>query len=249
MNVEKSHKGACVCQCFSLFIQAWEEIWSLTPILDTVIIEVSAVKELSLRRYIIHWEHRGPNICHEWIGRIYSDTEFYIGWTIASYLNMKVLMHGSKLAAACNLISFRLLACFMLWTAPAHVPIPLQGSHIILNNAVFICNDSLFLVLAVALSCLLQNKAHATVATRHVPCGLWNMNYQKWENICHVGLWGILYGWVYKVYKKLKIAESLIIWLHFWHATKELLQGQMCKIKKKQPSPEMWLIGFLKGAT
>ena len=85
--------------------------------------------QLSLRRYIIHWEHRGPNICHEWIGRIYSDTEFYIGWTIASYLNMKVLMHGSKLAAACNLISFRLLACFMLWTAPAHVPIPLQGSQ------------------------------------------------------------------------------------------------------------------------
>ena len=36
--------------------------------------------QLSLRRYIIHWEHRGPNICH---GPIYSDTEFYIGWTIA----------------------------------------------------------------------------------------------------------------------------------------------------------------------
>ena len=59
----------------------------MTPQLDTDIIQVSSVKELSLRGdplglYRTHGEI-GPTVTH-------GDAEFYIGET--SYLNMKVLI-------------------------------------------------------------------------------------------------------------------------------------------------------------
>ena len=47
MNVEKSHKSACVCPIFFTSLRRLPE--SFTPQLDTVIIEVSSVKGLSLR--------------------------------------------------------------------------------------------------------------------------------------------------------------------------------------------------------
>ena len=58
------------------------------------------------------------------------------------------------------------------------------------NNAVFICNESLFIVSA-ATECI-PIKAHAVVATQHMPCGLSNTDYRIWENISHVALWEIL---------------------------------------------------------
>ena len=35
-------------------------------------------------------------------------------------------------------------------------------------------------------------RAHVAVATQHMHCGLSNMDYRIWENICHVALWEIL---------------------------------------------------------
>jgi len=55
----------------------------------------------------------------------------------------------------------------------------------LVNNAVFIRNESLF-VSAVATS------AFQLEHTQRMPCRLWNTDYRIWENISHVGLWGIL---------------------------------------------------------
>jgi len=47
--LKKATKVHVYVQCFSLFSKPERTSWSLTPQLDTVIIEVSSVKELSLR--------------------------------------------------------------------------------------------------------------------------------------------------------------------------------------------------------
>jgi len=47
--LRKATKVHVYVQCFSLFSKPGRTSWSLTPQLDTVIIEVSSVKGLSLR--------------------------------------------------------------------------------------------------------------------------------------------------------------------------------------------------------
>ena len=54
----------------------------------------------------------------------------------------------------------------------------------LVNSAVFIRNESIFIVSAVATPI----KAHAAVATQHMPS---NTDYRIWENISHVALWEI----------------------------------------------------------
>ena len=57
-------------------------------------------------------------------------------------------------------------------------------------NAIFIHNKSLNVVSAVA-ECI-PIKAHAAVATQHMPCELSNTDHRIWENISHVALRKIL---------------------------------------------------------
>ena len=61
--------------------------WSLTPQLDTVIIEVSSVKGLSLRGNALRLCKAKHLPLMNWT---YGDTRFYSGKT--SYLNVKVLI-------------------------------------------------------------------------------------------------------------------------------------------------------------
>ena len=86
MNVEKSHKSDTHVQCFSHFSKPERTSWSLTPQLDTAIMEVSSVKELSLRGNPLRLYRAKHLPLMNWT---YGDTEFYSGQT--SYLNMKVL--------------------------------------------------------------------------------------------------------------------------------------------------------------
>ena len=51
-----------------------------------------------------------------------------------------------------------------------------RNNHKSVNNAVFIRNESLFVVSAAATSALIPIKAHAAVATQHMPCRLSNTN-------------------------------------------------------------------------
>ena len=60
----------------------------------------------------------------------------------------------------------------------------------LVNNAVFIRNESLFIVSAAATSAFQLEHT----PTQHMPCGLSNMDYQIRENICHVALWEILWA-------------------------------------------------------
>ena len=62
------------------------------------------------------------------------------------------------------------------------------------NNAIFICNESLFVVSAAATSAFQLIKAHAAVAMQHMPCGLSNTDPWIWENISHVALRGNTIG-------------------------------------------------------
>ena len=61
------------------------------------------------------------------------------------------------------LISFRLSAHFQLLMVPAHIPIslPVEKSTVsLVNNAVFICNESLFFVSVVATIAFNQSTRH-----------------------------------------------------------------------------------------
>jgi len=61
---------------FQLFFKPERTLWSLTPQRDTVIIEVSSVKGLSLRGNPLRLYRAKHLPLMNWT---YSDTEFYIG--------------------------------------------------------------------------------------------------------------------------------------------------------------------------
>jgi len=75
--LRKATKVHVYIQCFSLFSKPERTSWSLTPHLDTVIFEVSSVKELSLRGNTLrlYWAKHFPLM--NWT---YGDTGLYIGW-------------------------------------------------------------------------------------------------------------------------------------------------------------------------
>ena len=83
----KSHKSALVVQCFSFLSKPERTYWSLTPQLDTVVIEISLVKALRLRGNLRR--SYMTRCLPSWNGT-YGDTGFYSGQT--SYLALKVLV-------------------------------------------------------------------------------------------------------------------------------------------------------------
>ena len=54
--------------------------------------------------------------------------------------------------------------------------------HKSVNNAAFIRNESSICCFSSGYECI-PIKAHTTVATQHMPCGLSNTDYRIWENI------------------------------------------------------------------
>ena len=104
-------------------------------------------------------------------------------------------MRSTKVVARAYLISFRLLGFFLaLDSTSTRIAPSTSGRKYreVVNNAVFIRNESLFVVLAAATSAFPGIKAPAAVATQHIPCGLSNTDHRIWKNISHVPLWEIL---------------------------------------------------------
>ena len=86
MNEWKATKCMCMSNVLACLSKPERTYWSLTPQLDTVIIEESSVKVLSLRGN--PWRlYRAKHLPSQ--NGTYGDTGFYSGQS--SYLDMKVL--------------------------------------------------------------------------------------------------------------------------------------------------------------
>ena len=66
--------------------------------------------------------------------------------------------------------------------------------HKLLNKAVFIRNESLFFVSAAATNAFQLEHTPRLLRMQRMPQGLSNTDYRIWENISHIGLWGILWA-------------------------------------------------------
>ena len=101
-------------------------------------------------------------------------------------------MRSTKVVAACIFNELQAAGLFLaLDGTSTHTDPSTSGRKYrkLVNNAIFIRNESSFVVSAAA-ECI-PIKAHAAVATQHMPCGLSNTDYRIWENI-HVALREIL---------------------------------------------------------
>ena len=95
-------------------------------------------------------------------------------------------MRSSKVIAACIFNKLQAVGLFLAFDgASTHTDLFTSGKKYckLVNNAVFICNESY--------KCI-PIRAHAMVATKRMPQELSIKDYRTWENISHVGLWGIL---------------------------------------------------------
>ena len=95
-------------------------------------------------------------------------------------------MHSSKVIAACIFNELQAVGLFLAFgSVSAHTDLYTSGKKYckLVNNAVFICNKSY--------KCI-PIRAHAAVAKKRMPQELSIKDYRIWENISHVGLWGIL---------------------------------------------------------
>ena len=98
-------------------------------------------------------------------------------------------MRSTKVVAACIFNELQAAGLFLALDGTSTCTDPSTSERKyckLVNNAVFIRNEGLFVVSAAATSAL-QLKH-----TQHMPCGLLNTDYRIWENICHVALWEIL---------------------------------------------------------
>ena len=106
-------------------------------------------------------------------------------------------MRGSKVVAACIFNELQAVGLFLAFDGASMRTDPFTSGKKYrkpVNNAVFIRNKSLFIVSAAATSAFQFSRAHVAVATQPMPWGLSNTDYRIWENISHVGLWGILWA-------------------------------------------------------
>ena len=104
-------------------------------------------------------------------------------------------MRGSKVVAAWIFNKLQAVGLFLAFDGASTRTDPFTSGKKYrksVNNAVFIRNKSLFFVSAAA-TCI-PIRAHFAVATQRMPWGLSNTDYRIWENISHVGLWGILWA-------------------------------------------------------
>ena len=97
-------------------------------------------------------------------------------------------MRSTKVVAACIFNELLAAGLFLALDGTSTRTNPSTSGrkyHKLVNNAVFIrCFSSGYECIPI--------KAHAAVATQHMPCGLSNTDYRIWENISHVALWEIL---------------------------------------------------------
>ena len=104
-------------------------------------------------------------------------------------------MRDSKVVAACIFNELQAVCRFVAFDGVSTHTDPFTSGkkyRKLVNNAVSIHNESLFFVSAAASYECIPIRAHAVVATQCMPWGLSNTDYRIWENISHVGLWGIL---------------------------------------------------------
>ena len=148
------------------------------------------------------------------------------------------------------LMSFRLLPCFQLWLG---IDPSTSGRkyRMLVNNATFIHNESLFVVSAAAMcafqfffskhqSLIIKQKkkvslssgfeAHAVVATQHVPCRLSNTDHQKYGKIVML-FYGKYYWHIYQVYNKFGTVCSTPC--KFQHVPSNARCDSLLKIHKK----------------
>ena len=103
-------------------------------------------------------------------------------------------MRSTKVVAACIFNELQAAGLFLALNGTSTRTDPSTSGRKyrkLVNNAVFIRNESLFVVSSSGYECI-PIKAHAVVATQHMPCGLSNTDYRIWENISHVALREIL---------------------------------------------------------
>ena len=96
-------------------------------------------------------------------------------------------MHSTKVVAACIIKELQAAGLFLALDGTSMLTDPSTSGRKyrkLVNNANFICNESIFVASAATTSV----KAHAAVAMQHMPCGLSNTDYRIWENISHVAL-------------------------------------------------------------
>ena len=104
-------------------------------------------------------------------------------------------------------MSFWLQACFQLWTAPACVPTPLSVEEstvcqYVHCNAVFIRNESLFVVSAAATSAFELKHTPRLLGSIHVCPAGYQIRTIEYGKILVMLLYGKYYWHVYEVYNK-----------------------------------------------
>ena len=101
-------------------------------------------------------------------------------------------MCGSKVVAACIINELQAVGLVLAFDGASTRTDPFTSGKKYrksVNNAVF----TLILCFSSGYECI-PIRAHITVATQRMPWGLSNTDYRIWENISHVGLWGILWA-------------------------------------------------------
>ena len=117
-----------------------------------------------------------------------------------------------KVIAGAYLMSFSLPACFQLWMAPAHVPIPLtveESTIKLLNNAIFFRTESLFVVAAAATNAFqLEHTPWLLCSISSVGCRIQTIEYWK---VLVMYLYRKYYWYVYQVHNKVNDPDYISV--------------------------------------
>ena len=119
-------------------------------------------------------------------------------------------MRSTKVVAACIFNELQAAGLFLVLDGTSTRIDPSTSGrkyHKSVNNAAFIRNESSIHCFSSGYECI-PIKAHTTVATQHMPCGLSNTDYRIWENISRVGLWEMLWACI--------LGSYLYVYIHMY---------------------------------